>query len=44
MANGKGTCFVVMGFGKKTEFETGRTFDLDKSYRNVIKPAVVAAG
>lgn len=44
MANGKGTCFVVMGFGKKTDFETGRTFDLDKSYRNLIKPAVVAAG
>src|SRR6188768_3134475 len=39
-----GTCFVVMGFGKKTDFETGRTLDLDKSYRNTIKPAVVAAG
>src|ERR1700676_3251413 len=34
------TCFVVMGFGKKTDFETGRTLDLDKSYRNIIKPAV----
>jgi hypothetical protein len=41
---GKGTCFVVMGFGKKTDFETGRTLDLDKSYRNMIKPAVEAAG
>jgi hypothetical protein len=39
-----GTCFVVMGFGKKTDFETGRTLDLDKSYRNIIKPAVVSAG
>ncbi len=39
-----GTCFVVMGFGKKTDFETGRTLDLDKSYRNMIKPAVEAAG
>ena len=39
-----GTCFVVMGFGKKTDFESGRTFDLDKSYRNLIKPAVEAAG
>ena len=37
-------CFVVMGFGKKTDFETGRTLDLDKSYRNMIKPAVEAAG
>jgi hypothetical protein len=33
----------VMGFGKKTDFETGRTLDLDKSYRNIIKPAVEAA-
>ena len=40
----QGTCFVVMGFGKKTDFETGRTLDLDKSYRNMIKPAVEAAG
>jgi tetratricopeptide (TPR) repeat protein len=38
------TCFVVMGFGKKTDFESGRTLDLDKSYHNVIKPAVKAAG
>jgi tetratricopeptide (TPR) repeat protein len=40
----KKTCFVVMGFGKKTDFETGRILDLDKSYRNMIKPAVEAAG
>src|SRR5918997_614206 len=40
----KGTCFVVMGFGKKTDFETGRTLDLDKVYKNMIKPAVEAAG
>jgi tetratricopeptide (TPR) repeat protein len=39
-----GTCFVVMGFGKKTDFETGRVLDLDKSYINLIKPAVEAAG
>jgi hypothetical protein len=37
------TCFVVMGFGKKSDFETGSTLDLDKSYRNMIKPAVEAA-
>jgi tetratricopeptide repeat protein len=42
--NTKGTCFVVMGFGKKTDFETGRTLDLDMSYQNMIKPAVEAAG
>lgn len=40
----KKTCFVVMGFGKKTDFETGRTLDLDKSYKNIIKPAVEDAG
>lgn len=43
-ADAKGTCFVVMGFGKKVDFETGRTLDLDKTYRNIIKPAVIAAG
>jgi hypothetical protein len=40
----KGTCFVVMGFGKKTDFETGRNLDLDKSYKYIIKPAVIDAG
>ena len=39
----KKTCFVVMGFGKKVDFETGKEFDLDKTYQNVIKPAVEAA-
>lgn len=39
-----GTCFVVMGFGRRTDFESGRVLDLDKSYRNLIKPAVEAAG
>jgi hypothetical protein len=38
------TCFVVMGFGKKTDFETGRVLDLDASYQSLIKPAVEAAG
>jgi len=33
-----------MGFGKKTDYQTGRTLDLDKSYRNIIKPAVEEAG
>lgn len=40
----KKTCFVVMGFGKKTDFQTGRVLDLDKSYFNIIKPAAEAAG
>jgi hypothetical protein len=33
-----------MGFRKKTDFETGRTLDLDKSHKNIIKPAATAAG
>ncbi len=40
----KKTCFVVMGFGKKTDFQTSRVLDLDKSYRNIIKPAAIEAG
>lgn len=38
------TCFVVMGYGKKPDHEQGRTFDLDKAYQYIIKPAVRAAG
>ena len=41
---GEKTCFVVMGFNKKTDYATGRTLDLDKTYRAIIKPAVQAAG
>lgn len=37
------TCFVVQGFGKKTDFTDGRILDLDASYA-VIKEAVQAAG
>jgi MAP3K TRAFs-binding domain len=39
-----GTCFVVMGFGVKTDPQTGRKLNLDMSYENIIKPAVEAAG
>lgn len=37
-------CFVVMGFGKKTDFESGRTLDLDATYEGIIQPAVEGAG
>ncbi|HMF96860.1 MAG TPA: TRAFs-binding domain-containing protein [Vicinamibacterales bacterium] len=37
-------CFVVMGFGEKTDFATGRVLDLDKTYRIIIKKAVEQAG
>jgi hypothetical protein len=40
----KKTCFVIMGFGKKTDYQTGRVLDLDASYRNMIKPAVEDTG
>jgi len=38
------TCFVIMGFGRKADPSTGRVLDLDKTYKYIIKPAVVAAG
>lgn len=37
-------CFVIMGFGKKTDYSTGKTFDLDKTYKNIIQPAVESTG
>lgn len=37
-------CFVAMGFGRKTHYESGRTLDLDATYREIIKPAAEAAG
>lgn len=33
-------CFIIMGFGKKTDYATNRPLDLDKTYKNIIKPAV----
>lgn len=37
-------CFVVMGFGKKTHFETGRTLDLNATFDAIIEPAVTDQG
>lgn len=37
-------CFVIMGYGKKTDPTLGKTYDLDKTYHNIIKPAVENAG
>lgn len=37
-------CFVIMGFGEKTDLATGRTLDLDKTYRTIIRRAVEEAG
>ncbi|MBB4804179.1 tetratricopeptide (TPR) repeat protein [Flavobacterium nitrogenifigens] len=40
----KKLCFVIMGYGKKTDPTLGKTFDLDITYNNIIKPAVIKAG
>ncbi len=37
-------CFVVMGFGTKTDLATGRKLNLDKSYEALIKPVITAKG
>tara|TARA_R110001583_G_C5659583_1_gene409515 strand:+ start:92 stop:1345 length:1254 start_codon:yes stop_codon:yes gene_type:complete len=37
-------CFVIMGFGKKTDPDLGKTYDLDKTYKNIIRPSVIEAG
>ena len=44
--NGKKTCFVVMGFGEKTDFQSNpqRTLNLDKTFEYIIKPAVEECG
>ena len=41
-----GSCFVIMGFGEKTDFQSNpqRVLNLNKTYANIIKPAVEAAG
>lgn len=37
-------CFVIMGFGKKTDYESGRTLDLNATYNEIIKPSAIDAG
>ncbi len=37
-------CFVVMGFGIKTDLATSRKLNLDKSYQALIKPVVEGRG
>ncbi|MBB6325229.1 hypothetical protein FHS59_000844 [Algoriphagus iocasae] len=44
MKEGKKRCFVVMGFGIKTDYVNGRKLDLNKSYRLLIKPVVESKG
>lgn len=44
MTDNRKLCFVVMGFGKKTDFETGRLLDLNATYEAIIHPAVDRVG
>lgn len=37
-------CFVIMGYGKKTDPTLGKTFDLDVTYNTIIKPSVEKTG
>ena len=37
-------CFVIMGYGKKTDPTLGKTFDLNVTYNTIIKPSVENAG
>ncbi len=38
------TCFVIMGFGEKTDLATKQKFNLDKTYKNIIKPVFKKMG
>ena len=38
------TCFIVIGYGERPDPDTQKVSDLDKSYKNNIKPAAEAAG
>lgn len=40
----KKTCFVVMGYGQKVNYKTGKILDLDKTYNNILKPLVDELG
>lgn len=33
-------CFVIMGYGEKTDYTNGNLIDLDKTYNHIIKPTV----
>ena len=37
-------CFVIIGFGTKTDLKTGEAFNLDKTFNNIIKPAFKEMG
>ena len=32
----KKTCFVITGYGVKTDLQTGKDYNLDNTYKNII--------
>jgi len=38
------TCFVIIGYGVKTDYATGRQIDLDKTFKNIIEPVFTELG
>jgi hypothetical protein len=42
----KKSCFVVMGFGEKTDYQSNpqRVLNLNRTFEDIIEPAVTAAG
>lgn len=44
MGDSKKRCFVIMGFGTKTDYVNGRKLDLNKSYRLLVKPVMETKG
>jgi tetratricopeptide (TPR) repeat protein len=43
-AKKKINCFVVIGFGTKTDYANGRVLNLDRTYTKLIKPALDRVG
>lgn len=44
MTDDRRICFVIMGFGLKTDYESGRTLDLDATFEAIIRPAADGSG
>jgi hypothetical protein len=46
VAEDQKTCFVVMGFGEKTDYQSNpqRVLNLNRTFEDIIEPAVTAAG
>jgi tetratricopeptide (TPR) repeat protein len=44
MSETQKTCFVIIGYGPKMDYATGRELDLDKTFDYIIKPAFEELG